>query len=178
MTGAPRELGEEPSGDRAREDGDDGSSDVVGGDSAAEDSAAEDSAAEDSEEDGGGGPEGGPRGRARWPRILLVVGALAVAFAFERTAPRTRTVRLRLADSATIVGVEATWYDGDGEALGASRWTFAAGRAPSRVDAELRLRRGESLRADVRVVRDGGVESRHATRATVEAEELVPLELP
>jgi len=168
MTGAPREHGEEPSDERACEDGDDGSSDVVG----------EDSAAEDSEEDGGGGPEEGPRGRARWPRLLFVVGALAVAFAFERTVPRARTVRLRLADSATIVGVEATWYDGDGEALGASRWTFAAGRAPNRVDAELQLRRGESLRADVRVVRDGGVESRHATRATVEAEELVPLELP
>jgi hypothetical protein len=30
----------------------------------------------------------------------------------------------------------------------------------------------------VRVVRDGGVESRHDARATVESEELVSLELP
>lgn len=115
--------------------------------------------------------------RRRLPLFLLALGALATAAAFERTAPRSRTVRLRLDAPASVIGVDITWSDGDGDVLGASRWSFEAGRAPTRVDAEVRVRRGALLHADVRVVREGGEERRQRVSQTVGADETVSLDL-
>ena len=117
-----------------------------------------------------------PLAKRRWPMFVLAAGGLAAAFAFRNVAPAERVIQLRMAHPESVQRIELTWIDGDGDAVGSSRWSFDHG-APRQLTTRLRARDG-SYRAQLIIERHGAPSSTSERRVTFssDAETILPLQ--
>ncbi|MBM4359981.1 MAG: hypothetical protein FJ096_17900 [Deltaproteobacteria bacterium] len=115
--------------------------------------------------------------RRRWPVLVLAAGAWLVAGAFSQVAPRERTVLVRLPNAEDVRRVDVTWFDDEGDVLGAGRYELLPGQ-PARVEARLRLRRGTSLGVSLLVEAHDGAVRRLERRVTVEDGDVVAIDAP
>ncbi len=114
--------------------------------------------------------------RRRLAIAALALGGAAAAVAFKRVAPAERVVQLRVERPEAVQRVELTWIDGDGDAIGSSRWSFDHG-APRQLTTRLRARDGQ-YRAHVTVERAGESPATSERRVTFAdtSETILPLQ--
>jgi transposase len=108
--------------------------------------------------------------------LVLIAGGVLAALAFRHFAPSERSVSLRLTRPGSIRAIELVWIDADGDALGATRWSFAS-RAPSQLHTRVRARDGEyQIRLTVERVDAGTETSNRRVTLSNEGETVLPVD--
>ena len=112
-----------------------------------------------------------PRPIRRFAPLLLVAAALGAYAMLDRELPHDRDVVIELGDAPDLTGLEVSWLrarkDSD-EAYLTTRWHFARGAAPSRLNARVRLPDG-SWNVEVAIERAGtSAETRWSGRANLD----------
>jgi hypothetical protein len=109
----------------------------------------------------------GPSWRRRFAPLLLFAAAGGIYLTVGPRLPHEQRVALDLGKSSpTITALELSWTDPRGkgdEPLQATRWNFAPGTAPARIEARVRLPDG-TWNAGIEVERQGSPETKHWER--------------
>jgi hypothetical protein len=110
---------------------------------------------------------GGTGLRRRLAPLLLLLGGAGIYATVGKDLPHEQTVALDLGrDAADVTGLELTFLDPrakSDEPVRSTRWNFAPGTAPRRVEAKVRLADGE-WNTEVEVERKSSPETRRVQR--------------